>query len=72
MPKFFVNVSGYASYGILVEADTEEEAREKWEDAEKPALCVNCSGYTSHDDELDTPQDVQFEDSWEITSVEER
>lgn len=71
MPKFQVGLSGYASYGVIVEAEDEGEARDKAYEIGGPSLCAHCSGYWDAGKE-NRPTDVEFGTEWEIDSVEER
>lgn len=71
MPKFQVGFTGYASYGVTVEADDEIEARDKASEVDAPALCAHCSGFWNAGKE-NVATDVELGTDWDINSIEEK
>lgn len=57
LPKYEVDMSGWASFGVTVEADNEEEALDKSYEY-TPSICAQCSGWGQ-------PWYLEISDDWE-------
>ncbi len=74
MPTYKVDFAGTGSLTLTIEADSEDEARERAETAAAASLCIQCSGYTTSNYDpasTDPPYALDLDDPTEITNVEE-
>lgn len=62
MTKYHVGFTGWASFGVTVEAEDEDDAVDKAYDY-APQVCALCSGYGK-------PWYLEISDDWEPDGVE--